>query len=145
MSSSMSPSRRDWQAYERRVDKPWGWEIVWAETPHYVGKILHVLAGKRLSLQYHDVKLESQRLVSGRAALVIEDGDGTLQEIEMEPGKGYTIQPFQRHRLIGITDADIFEVSTPETGTTFRLEDDYARPDETEELRGSTVPSPSRS
>ena len=53
----------------------------------------------------------------------------------MEPGTGYTIRPFQRHRLVGITDADIMEVSTPETGTNFRLQDDYARPDETEAMR----------
>ncbi len=67
--------------------------------------------------------------------LVLEDETGTLREIEMESGKGYTIRPFQRHRLIAITDAEIAEVSTRETGTTFRVEDDYGRPHETEELR----------
>jgi mannose-6-phosphate isomerase len=120
---------------QRRIEKPWGWEILWAETDHYCGKLLHIHAGKRLSLQYHDEKLETQCLLSGRAVLVLEDETGTLREIEMESGKGYTIRPFQRHRLIAITDAEIAEVSTRETGTTFRVEDDYGRPHETEELR----------
>jgi mannose-6-phosphate isomerase-like protein (cupin superfamily) len=121
--------------HQRRVEKPWGWETLWAETPHYCGKILHVRAGKRLSLQYHDEKTETQCLLSGRALLIIDGPDGRLQEIEMEPGKGYTILPLQRHRLAGITDAEVLEVSTPETGTTFRLEDDYARAHETEAAR----------
>lgn len=122
--------------HQRRVEKPWGWEIVWAEeAPHYVGKLLHIEAGKRLSLQYHDEKLETQCLLSGRALLVVEGRAGRLNEIEMRPGEGYTIQPFQRHRLVAITDAEIAEVSTPETGTTYRLADDYNRPDETEALR----------
>jgi quercetin dioxygenase-like cupin family protein len=126
----------------RRVEKPWGWEILWAEeAPHYVGKLLHVDAGKRLSLQYHDEKLETQCLLSGRVLLVVEDAEGALQEIEMERGEGYTIHPFQRHRLVAITDAEVVEVSTPETGTTFRLDDDYARPHETEELRRTLSPA----
>lgn len=126
---------RDLRPHQQRVDKPWGWEILWAETPFYCGKILHIDAGKRLSLQYHDEKVETQCLLSGRALLVVEDAGGELREIEMEPGKGYTIHPFQRHRLIGIEDAEVLEVSTPETGTTFRVEDDFARPHETEEIR----------
>ena len=130
-----TPAQRDLRAYQTRVEKPWGWEILWAQTPHYCGKILHINAGKRTSLQYHDQKLETQCLLSGRALLVVEDAEDTLHEVEMEPGKGYTIQPYQRHRLVALEDAEIAEVSTPETGTTFRLEDDYARPDETDELR----------
>lgn len=121
--------------HQRRVEKPWGWETLWAETPYYCGKILHIRAGRRLSLQYHDQKTETQCLLAGRALLIIDGPDGCLQEVEMEPGKGYTIHPFQRHRLVGITDAEVLEVSTPETGTTFRLEDDYARPDESEDVR----------
>lgn len=117
----------DLRPHRRRVDKPWGWEIVWAETPHYVAKILRVNAGKRLSLQYHDQKLETQCLLRGRAVLIVEDAAGVLQQIEMEPGKGHTIRPFQRHRLVAIDEAEIIEVSTPEIGTTFRLSDDYAR------------------
>lgn len=119
----------------QRIDKPWGWEILWAETPAYCAKILHIDAGKRISLQYHDQKLESQCLISGRCLLVIEDDSGALREIEMQRGEGYTIHPFQRHRLIAVTDCEIVEASTPETGTTYRIEDDYARPDETEAVR----------
>ena len=119
-----------------RRDKPWGWETLWAETEHYVGKILHIHAGQRISLQYHDEKLESQCLIAGRAWLLIEDVTGVLTQIEMEPGKGYTIRPFQRHRLIAIDEAQILEVSTPESGTTFRVEDDYARSHETRQRRG---------
>ncbi len=123
------------QPRSRRVEKPWGWEIVWAETPYYVGKVLHIHAGKRLSLQYHDEKLETQLLLFGQALLLLEDERGRLQEIELEPGKGYTIRPFQRHRLIARSEVEIVEVSTPETGTTYRLEDDYHRPHETEAMR----------
>jgi mannose-6-phosphate isomerase len=122
------------------VGKPWGREILWAQTESYTGKILHLHAGKRLSLQYHDEKLESQCLLTGRAVLVLEDDDGILQEIEMEQGKGYTIAPFRRHRLVAITDADVLEVSTPEVGTSFRIQDDYGRRDETPELRRVSLP-----
>ena len=79
MSHSVSVGERNRTPYQRRVEKPWGWETVWAETPQYVGKILHIRAGRRLSLQYHDQKLESQCLLSGRALLVIEDATGSLQ------------------------------------------------------------------
>jgi mannose-6-phosphate isomerase len=123
------------EAGGKRVEKPWGWEIIWAETPSYVGKLLHVRAGQRLSLQYHDQKLETQCLLSGRAILTIGESEDDLRDIEMEPHRGYTVHPNQRHRITAIEDAVIAEVSTPETGTTFRLQDDFARPHETETLR----------
>ncbi len=126
---------REMQPHCRLVQKPWGHELVWAENDSYVGKMLQIDAGKRLSLQYHDSKLESQCLLAGRALLVVEDAAGALCALEMEPGKGYTIQPFRRHRLVAISDATVLEVSTPEIGTTFRVEDDYARPHETEAAR----------
>ena len=134
---SIAPSDTfDISGAARRVDKPWGWEIHWtpADRP-YVGKVLHILAGKRLSLQVHDEKQESWFLMAGRAKVVWDDGTGTLVETELQPGLGYSCTVGQRHRLIGITDCDVLEVSTPEIGTTFRLEDDYARPDETEAVR----------
>ena len=119
-----------------RVEKPWGWEIHWTpEDRPYVGKLLHVAAGRRLSLQVHDAKLESWFLVAGRAQVVWDDGSGALVETELQPGLGYSVAVGQRHRLVGITDCDIVEVSTREIGTTYRLDDDYARPDETEALR----------
>jgi mannose-6-phosphate isomerase-like protein (cupin superfamily) len=120
----------------RRVEKPWGWEIHWTPTDRpYVGKVLHIRAGKRLSLQVHDEKLESWFLMEGRAKVVWDDGSGTLVETELQPGLGYSCAIGQRHRLVGISDCAVLEVSTPEIGTTFRLEDDYARPDETAAVR----------
>ena len=100
-----------------------------------MGKLLHINAGKRLSLQRHDKKQESWFLINGQAKVVWDDNNGNLIETELESSKGYTCSIGQRHRLVGITDCDIIEVSTPEIGTTERLEDDYGRPDETEELR----------
>jgi len=100
-----------------------------------MGKIEHINAGARLSLQVHDAKQESWFLMSGRGKIIWEDKDGNIIETEMKPGQGYTCALGQKHRLVGITDCDIIEVSTPEMGTTLRLEDDYKRPDETPEQR----------
>jgi len=122
--------------FVNRVEKPWGYEIHWT-MPNlpYMGKILHVKAGKRLSLQRHDKKQETWFMMNGRAKALLDNEKGELVEVELEYGKGYTNAVGQRHRLIGITDCDVIEVSTPEIGTTERLEDDYKRPDETEEIR----------
>jgi mannose-6-phosphate isomerase-like protein (cupin superfamily) len=120
----------------RRVEKPWGWELHWTpEEAPYVGKVLHINAGARLSLQLHDEKQESWMLMAGRAAVIWEDTEGQLQQTELQPGQGYACQLGQKHRLMGITDCDIVEVSTPELGTTWRLEDDFSRPHETPKQR----------
>ncbi|HSH55785.1 MAG TPA: hypothetical protein VK983_03095 [Candidatus Limnocylindrales bacterium] len=123
-------------SYVKRVDKPWGYELHWvpADAP-YMGKIIHINEGARLSLQLHDEKQESWLLMSGQAAVVWENAAGKLVQTELQPGVGYTTQLGQRHRLVGLTDCDVVEVSTPELGTTWRLEDDYARPHETPEQR----------
>lgn len=122
--------------YVKRIDKPWGYELHWtpANKP-YMGKILHINAGQRLSLQAHDQKQESWMIMNGQAKVIWENDLGELSETELQPGQGYSCALGQRHRLAGITDCDIIEVSTPEVGTTWRLDDDYARPDETEEQR----------
>jgi mannose-6-phosphate isomerase len=124
--------------HARRIEKPWGYEILLtpADVP-YTAKIIHVKAGKRLSLQLHDTKVETQTLVAGRGLLVLEGADGQLHDIDMQPDVGYHVAVGQRHRLCAPADADatVFEASTPEAGTTLRLEDDYARPDETDALR----------
>lgn len=124
------------EGFASRVEKPWGWELHWTppERP-YAGKILHIDAGKRLSLQVHDEKLESWLLLNGRAQVQWDDGAGNLVETELREDEGFSCAIGQRHRLIGITDCDILEVSTPETGTTYRLEDDYERSHETEDVR----------
>jgi mannose-6-phosphate isomerase-like protein (cupin superfamily) len=121
----------------QRIDKPWGYELLFTPTGlPYVGKLIHVDEGKRLSLQAHDAKTETWLLAEGKVTLLLEDQTGELQEIPMQPDTGYHCQPGQRHRLVGGSGGgSVFEVSSPETGTTFRLEDDYDRPDETEEAR----------
>lgn len=123
-------------SYLKKVEKPWGYEIHWTpENLPYMGKVIHIKEGARLSLQVHDKKQESWFLINGRGKVIWENDKGELIETELENGKGYGCALGQRHRLAGITDCDIVEVSTPEIGTTFRLEDDYKRPDETEEQR----------
>jgi mannose-6-phosphate isomerase len=126
------------EPHARRIEKPWGYEILLSppDAP-YASKLIHVLAGKRLSLQVHDIKVETQTLVAGQGVLVLEGSDGELHEIQMQPGVGYHVEVGQRHRLCAAPDQDatVFETSSPEVGTTLRLEDDYARPDETEQLR----------
>lgn len=122
--------------YARRIEKPWGWELHW--TPDdlpYMGKIIHIKKGCRWSLQAHEKKQESWLLLSGQAKVVWENEQNELTETHLKSGHGYTCALGQRHRMVAVTDCDILEVSTPEIGTTWRLEDDYSRPDETEELR----------
>jgi len=124
------------QPYQKKVEKPWGYEIHWTPSDlPYVGKILHINAGKRLSLQRHDKKQETWYMMKGKAKVVWDNEKKELIETELEYGRGYTCMIGQRHRLVGITDCDVIEVSTPEIGITERLEDDYHRPNETEELR----------
>lgn len=122
--------------YIKKVEKPWGYELhfVQGNLP-YMGKIIHIEKGKRLSLQIHDKKQESWFLKNGQAKIIWEDKNGNLVETEMLEDQGYTCSLGQKHRLAGVTDCDIIEVSTPEIGNTYRLEDDYSRPTETEEVR----------
>lgn len=117
-----------------RVDKPWGYELVLTNETSLklTSKILHVNAGKKISLQYHDVKEEVITLISGSSLLHIENNLGEVVKIDMELNKGYLILPFQIHRLEAITDSIYFECSTAECGNTIRIEDDYSRGIETE-------------
>ena len=124
------------EPYVKKVEKPWGYEIHWVkEDMPYMGKMIHINESKRLSLQYHDKKQESWFLIKGRGKVIWENTNGETMETELESGRGYTCDIGQKHRLTGITDCDIIEVSTPEIGNTYRLEDDYARPTETEKMR----------
>jgi quercetin dioxygenase-like cupin family protein len=113
----------------KRVDKPWGHEIWWAHTDRYVGKILHVKKGESLSLQYHNVKDETIMLQSGRLLFETRPAgqEGGLQPLEMKPGDVFHITPGTLHRMTGLTDCDILEVSTPELEDVVRLEDRYGR------------------
>lgn len=122
--------------FQKRIEKPWGYEIHWVpKDKPYMGKILHIKEGARLSLQVHDQKEESWILIHGRAKVIWDNENGELIETELEKDKGLSCKIGQKHRLAGITDCDIIEVSTPEIGTTYRLEDDYKRPNETEDVR----------
>jgi quercetin dioxygenase-like cupin family protein len=113
----------------KRVEKPWGYEIWWARTERYVGKILHVRKGESLSLQYHNVKDET--ILVQRGLLLFETrpaGErGELARREMGPGDAFHITPGTVHRMTGLEDTDIIEVSTPELDDVVRLEDRYGR------------------
>ena len=111
-----------------RVDKPWGYELHWAKTDRYVGKLIHVNKGHALSLQYHKQKDETIFLWSGKLLFEIEI-DGTLAAREMLPGESVHVTPPTVHRMTAIEDSDIFEVSTPELHDVVRLEDRYGRAD----------------
>lgn len=122
--------------FVKKVPKPWGFELIFTpEGLPYTGKIEHINTGCRVSLQVHDKKQESYYLFDGECNLLVEDKAGEIETIKMEKGVGYTVALGQKHRLAAVTDCQIFEASTPESGTTYRLEDDYSRPDETEEIR----------
>jgi mannose-6-phosphate isomerase len=111
----------------RRVDKPWGHEVWYALTDRYAGKILHVEAGHRLSLQYHDNKDESNYLLSGRLKLVKGVSADELTEIEIGPGHTWRNRPGEIHTIEAIETADVLEVSTPELDDVVRLSDAYGR------------------
>jgi mannose-6-phosphate isomerase len=114
----------------KKVEKPWGWELWWARTDRYVGKVLHVNKGHSLSLQYHNVKDETIMLQSGRLFFetrAAADPQGTLNGREMRPGDIFHIKPGTVHRMSALEDCDIVEVSTPELDDVVRLEDRYGR------------------
>jgi quercetin dioxygenase-like cupin family protein len=111
-----------------RVEKPWGYELHWAKTDRYVGKVIHINKGHALSLQYHNIKDETIYLWSGKLLFEIEI-DGVLTKIDMQPGDAVHVTPKTVHRMTAIEDADVFEASTPELHDVVRLEDRYGRTD----------------
>jgi quercetin dioxygenase-like cupin family protein len=111
----------------RRVEKPWGHELIWAHTPQYVGKLLVIEAGRRLSLQRHEVKDESILVNSGRLRLFLEDDDGVVREEELGPGEHRHVPTGRIHRYEAIERTELIEVSTPELDDVVRLEDDFGR------------------
>ena len=112
-----------------RVEKPWGYEIWWARTDRYVGKLLHINKGASLSLQYHEVKEETILVQSGRMLVETKGKDepGELRQITMKPGDVFHVTPGTLHRMTGLEDCDLVEVSTPELHDVVRLEDRYGR------------------
>ncbi len=111
----------------KKVEKPWGYELIFAHTDKYVGKILHINKGHKLSLQFHRLKEETIYLYSGKMNLIFEESNDKLVEIVLNAGESHHISPKKKHRMIAIEDCDVFEVSTPELDDVVRLEDSYGR------------------
>jgi mannose-6-phosphate isomerase len=117
-----------WAFEPRRVEKPWGWELIWAEAEAYVGKILFVRAGQSLSLQFHNVKDESWYVQEGQAKLELGDtGQAVLNAEVIGPGACFRFRPGTVHRVTAVEDTTIIEVSTPHLDDVVRLEDRYGR------------------
>ena len=112
-----------------RVEKPWGYELHWAKTERYVGKVLHINAGHALSLQFHNLKDETIYVQRGRMMFEIGQQGGPIQTIEMRPGDAVHVTPLTVHRMTAIEDCDLLEVSTPELDDVVRIEDRYGRTD----------------
>ena len=111
----------------RRIEKPWGYELIWAETDEYVGKILHVTAGEALSLQYHEIKDETLFLLRGSLLLQAGELDEELIDHRMLEGQRFHVSSRTVQRMLDETDCDILEVSTPYLDDVVRLEDRYGR------------------
>ena len=120
-------ARSPYAVTPRRVDKPWGWELIWAEAEAYVGKVLFVRAGQSLSLQYHEVKDEAWLVQEGRASLELGEVGGQLETTEIGRGDAFRYRPGTVHRVTAIEDTTIVEVSTPHLDDVVRLEDRYGR------------------
>ena len=111
----------------RRVEKPWGYELIWAETDQYVGKILHVNAGEALSLQYHETKDETIYLLSGTMLFQAGPSADELVDYQMIAGQRFHVTTGTVHRMVAETDVDILEASTPHLEDVVRLADRYGR------------------
>lgn len=115
------------------IPKPWGSELIWARTDEYVGKVIHIDAGQRLSLQLHREKDESILVVRGRLRLHSGPDEGSVTSRILEEGEAAHIPPGMVHRFEAVDDTDLVEVSTPQLDDVVRLQDDYGR-------EGTTAP-----
>jgi mannose-6-phosphate isomerase len=112
----------------RYVEKPWGHEVIWAHTPLYVGKVLHIKAGQALSVQYHEQKDETIYLLSGEMIYRVgEVAGGELKEISLKAGESFRNEPGMVHQMEAVTDCDVLEASTPHLDDVVRLKDRYGR------------------
>ena len=112
----------------QKVDNPWGYELIWAHTERYVGKILQIKKGESLSYQYHVDKDEAIRLLSGMLDMGIEI-NGNVDKLPLMPGECRPMTPGMKHRVSAAEDCDVLEVSTPELADMVHLEDRYGRAD----------------
>ena len=110
-----------------KTEKPWGYELLYAHTPKYVGKIIFVKQGHRLSLQYHEKKDESMYIYAGRALLETRSEDGHPISTTLQVGQSVRLPPLTPHRIQALEDTTLLEVSTPELEDVIRLDDDYGR------------------
>lgn len=120
----------------QRTEKPWGWELLWAEAPTHAGKILHIRAGEALSLQFHERKDETIHVLTGRIQVDLELPGHRRERVELGPGDGLRIPPLAIHRMIAVETSEVLEASTPELDDVVRLEDRYGR------AGGSELPAP---
>ncbi len=111
----------------RRVEKPWGFELIWAETEKYVGKLLHIRAGEALSLQYHEHKDETIHLLAGEMKFSAGASAQEVRDVDLRAGESFHVAPGTLHRMVAVTDCDVLEASTPHLGDVVRLEDRYGR------------------
>lgn len=114
----------------KRVEKPWGHEEIWAHTDKYVGKILCIKKGHKLSYQYHNIKEETIRVLDGEMHFEVEKNGSGRKTLNFKPGDVYHISSGTKHRMTAITDCRILEVSTPHMDDIVRLEDAYGRAEE---------------
>jgi mannose-6-phosphate isomerase len=112
----------------KKIEKPWGHELLWAHTADYAGKILHIRKGQQLSLQYHQRKEETLVLYSGRMLLILQDDTGVLREHHVSAGEACHIPVGRKHRMVALDqDCEVFEVSTNHLDDVVRVEDSYGR------------------
>ena len=111
----------------RKTEKPWGYELLYALTPRYAGKLIFVKKGYRLSLQYHKEKEESMYLLRGKVRFSVQPQNDKMTDIVGEPGFTLHLPPQTTHRVEALEDSTILEVSTPQLGDVVRLQDDYGR------------------
>ena len=111
----------------RHVEKPWGYEHIWAETDRYAGKLIAIEKGQRLSLQLHERKEESIYVLSGLLRLHLEDDAGAMQFVDLGPGDHAYVPVRRRHRFEALERVELIEVSTADLDDVVRLEDDFGR------------------
>jgi mannose-6-phosphate isomerase-like protein (cupin superfamily) len=112
----------------KRVDKPWGYEIIWALTDRYCGKVLHINAGQALSVQYHVRKDETVYLLAGEMKYWVKlDGEEELRDMRLRVGDAFRITPGTVHYMEAVTDCDVLEASTPDVDDVVRIKDRYGR------------------
>jgi len=119
------------------VNKPWGYERIWAHSDRYVGKLLHINAGHELSVQYHNRKDETVHLLSGNLIYRVKPGGGEggdeLRDVNLKAGESFRITPGTVHQMVAVTACDVLEASTAEMDDIVRLSDKYGR-------QGTTAP-----